>query len=134
VVFGYQPAPGDDGEPDGEGILRGGTPQKSSYRSHGFSVIYTEAIRDHTFEKHNGQEPDPYEFNQTSRTNFLTNLYLQRLYGVIAHEISHGPGKHHPNIDHAENGIMDKEAGDLDTVQYFPRTLLRFRSATSWTD
>ncbi len=135
VVFGYQPSASEDGDPDREVPLRGGTPKKAVPRSsHGFSVVYMESVRDAEFSKRLVEDPDLGDFNLINNQSYLTGRYLKGLYGVIAHEIGHAPGRQGPGTDHAELGLMDEVSPPIDVDVFTAATIKRFRTATTWSD
>jgi hypothetical protein len=143
VAFGYQAGSdiagvpsgyGEDGDPDTEEPLRGVTPKAASiFEPFGYCVIYVEAIRDHAFSQRPHDPIPPHHFNLPEKKQFLTGRYLQRLYGVIAHEIGHAPGRQSENADHEEDNVMQKEGAELDSTVFSPASLKRFRSVASWT-
>jgi len=140
VVFGYQAAFPDDGEPDRETSLSGGTPKTSPFligganRPFGYSVIFMEAIREHAFTPGlNSGSILPANFADASWTIFLRSRYLHTLYGTIAHEISHAPGRQSEKSDHVEEGMMTAGAPTITETTFLPQTVRRFRQAVSWT-
>lgn len=148
VVFGYQShfAFGgipigltDDGDPDDEYPLLGGTPETNprlpvgANTPFGYSVIFMENLRDDAFGTRGGLSPAPAAFTNATMAAFLAQQYQNRLKSVIAHEIGHAPGRQSENSDHDEEQIM-RNGGALSLAAGFsPKTQRRFRTAESWT-
>ncbi len=126
VTMGYQPAEHEDLDPHAEAPLVGVTAETpGTWHAHGFSVIYTETIRDTAYE---GGIPASY---QPANHFDLEQRYYRLLFGTIAHETGHAPGRNWENTDHNEQGLMQK-GGNSITIPFTPQTLLRFRLSTSW--
>ena len=138
VVFGYQPEKSEDGDGREELPLSGESPyHRFSGQPAGYSVIWYEALRDYTFGA--GREkvdPHPANFNIGFQADFYRNAYTNWLYGTIAHELGHGPGRQEESADHDELGLMRAGADKIDEASavFTPKTILRFRSRPSWTD
>src|SRR5213595_91727 len=65
--------------------------------------IYMEAIRE------NGhRDTSDAAFNQSAQWPLLRANYSNELYGVVAHEVGHGPGSLGEGHDHNELGLMIK--------------------------
>jgi hypothetical protein len=141
VAFGYQAGPSDDGEPEVEFPDMGETPKRlnliiNGFDSFGFSVVWLEGIRDNVFGeygKRRASDPTASQFMNPDRAAALAHQYNDLTYGVISHEIGHAPGKQWALNDHGENGLMQPGAAAINAVGFFPRTITRFRSTTSWT-
>jgi hypothetical protein len=140
VVFGYQSTSPDDGEPDAETPLSGVTPETSKHlpvganRPLGYSVVYVESIRDYEFGRRSASDPTPSEFVHPIRAPQRRDQYLQRILVVTSHEIGHAPGRGSESSDHSELEIMEAGGPQFFTKEVFsPRTIARFRQATSWT-
>lgn len=141
VVYGYQPSRSEDGDPDGESALEGGTPKWRFIDPHpmnqalGFSVVFMESVRDVAIERNPGGV-----FTNSSPAS-LTDLrlrYWSRLAGQTAHEVGHAPGRQGESGDHAEEHLM-KSGGDsypgpdANVLQKFaPATIRRFRGTPQW--
>lgn len=140
VVFGYQSTSPDDGEPDAEVPLSGGTPETSPFligdrnRPFGYSVVFLENIRDYEFGRRAASDPIPSHFTNAIRVVSLRKQYVQRIFAVTAHEIGHAPGRAYETSDHAEDDIMVSGASQsIEGFPFGPKTIARFREATSWT-
>ena len=144
VVFGYQADISADGEPDLEEPLRGGTPKRSPLlpvlrnQPFGYSVIYMEALRDLAFGLHRPSRTSgltPILF--ISSASDLRLIYWGDVYGAVAHELAHAPGRQ-PGLDlfndHDELGLMAKGGDSIYKTGFMPKTIKRFRNATSWTE
>jgi hypothetical protein len=144
LVFAYQPQTViggipfgfiDDGDSDNEVPSSGGTPKsRPSYESYGYSVIYMESIRDYEFGRRSDSDAPPAYFTNAFQAPLLAMRYTNSLYGVIAHELGHGPGRQGEREDHREQGTM-MEGGpfSLASDPFSPKTIARFRRAQSWT-
>jgi hypothetical protein len=140
VVFGYQAGPSDDGEPELEFPDMGETPKQlnliiNGADSFGFSVVWLEGIRDSVFgeyPKRRASDPLPAHFMDSVRATSLQQSYTYSIYGVMAHEIGHAPGKQWAFTDHAEGGLMRRGAANITEESFRPKTIKRFRSVTSW--
>jgi hypothetical protein len=140
VVFGYQAGTLDDGEPDSETPLSGGTIKNGPFspiepnKPHGYSAIFPEAIRDRNFGLNRDEVArEPADFTVPGNASALREVFLHDLYGVIAHEVGHAPGRQSESADHKETGIMEEGAPRISEAAFSPRTILRFRKAPSWT-
>jgi hypothetical protein len=144
VVFGYQPRSvilgipsglWDDGDPDVEIPLSGGTPETGVGNvPFGYSVVFLEALRDYEFGRRDPAYLIPARVLDSFWAPTLRTQYLERLYAVISHEIGHGPGRQSEGADHSETGIM-MEGGPQSLVgdRFWPRSIKRFREVPSWT-
>ena len=141
VVFGYQSTASDDGEPDEEIPLSGGTPEtrvptvpEQLYIAVGYSVGFLENIRDYEFGRRGNSPPRPGDFIHPIRAPDLANQFIQRMYAVLAHEIGHPPGRRSESDDHDESGILETGAPQsLAGDSFSPKSIARFRRATNWT-
>lgn len=134
VTFGYQPDPTDDFDPKTEGPLLGVTLKKSVVLEGGVSGVFVETIRDVAIDGlvagNNLSQFYP-EYRKT---------YTNWLSGVFAHEIGHAPGNQSEGADHDEDGLMNKGGQELRFLNgqplllFTPKTIKRFRSATSWSN
>jgi len=140
VTFGYQPATNilgsvQDGDPDTEARLLGGTPKSRwlwSYASKGFAAIFVETIRDYVFrDLRSAADKEKIKTNVLFQKNFRNRMY-NWLLGIIVHEIGHSPGGQTESGDHEESGIM-KEEGDSIDGGFTPGTIKRFRDTKNWT-
>ncbi|MFA6962524.1 MAG: hypothetical protein WC205_17340 [Opitutaceae bacterium] len=124
----YQPLISKDGDPNPEPPLQGGTPKAGvTSSSFGFSVIYMESNR----ELEISSPLQPSSLANAEVMQGFNDRYYSRLYGTIAHEIAHAPGKQQEGIDHSEGGLMS-DGGAKINVDFTMKSLRRFRSATSW--
>jgi hypothetical protein len=116
VIAAYQPSIAEDGDPDSENDT--GASQGMTNALSIDSLIYLETIRD-------GSRVGSGIVDE----NLLRNL----LYGVVAHEIAHGPGSilRGPEADHLEGGLMRKGSG-LISETFRAKTILRFRLTDRW--
>jgi hypothetical protein len=140
VVFGYQANGPQDGDPDAETPLSGGTPKTSPFlvgdanRALGYSVVYLEAIRDYEFGRRAASDPLPADFVDPIRAPHRRDQYLQRIRVIAAHEIGHAPGRNSESSDHSEDDIMVAGGPQFfDKAVFSPRTISRFRRTPSWT-
>jgi Concanavalin A-like lectin/glucanases superfamily/Calx-beta domain len=123
--FGYQADAPQDGDPDLESALLGGTPKGLIFDAR-FSAIYVEAVRDdwagpnRTFIR-----PGPFQ-----NIPKAVNNYWKKIAGTVAHETGHAPGGNGGDTDHAESGMM--QDGNIDLESYSSPTISRFRKAQSW--
>jgi hypothetical protein len=143
VAYGYQPAGSDDGDPDSESALEGGTPKwrlldpHPTHQALGYSVLFMEAVRDVAI----GRVPSGTFTNSNQITiDGLRLIYWSRLAGQTAHEVGHAPGRQSELNDHFEQGLM-KSGGEFypgagaHVLQMFsPATIRRFRATTQWND
>ena len=139
VVFGYQPDAPQDGDGKEEVPLTGGSPYNLVTKEpFGYSVVYLEAIRDLAFGVgRDKSDTDLGEFNSATWGPFHQARLTNWVYGVIAHELGHAPGRQGETADHTEAGLMQEGASPIDDQQsgvFTPKTILRFRSRPSWTD
>jgi hypothetical protein len=148
VVFGYQSEAvigigipfglRDDGDPDTEIPVEGAVPKTSPLagpdrnRPFGYAVIFMENIRDAQFGRR-GAALGPINYVIPDTAANLADRYLQNLYAVIAHEIGHAPGRQWGKTDHDEGKIMQSGASQSVAAKFSSKTILRFRSAASWT-
>lgn len=140
VGFGYQPGAGGDGDGHEEIPLSGGTPQTSPWlvgdnnRPFGYCVVFLESIRDYEFGVGRiARDPDPARFKDPQKASLLRSEYLGWIYGVIAHELGHGPGRQSEAADHDEESLMRKGGSNIDDEGWAAKTLRRFRTSPSWT-
>jgi hypothetical protein len=141
VAFGHQPEQYQDGDPDQEVPLSGGTPKTGLLPSpntpYGYSVVFLESIRDYDWSTRVNPAFKSADFQNQLIANTRSFNYASWIYGVTAHEIGHAPGRQTETGDHGEAG--KSEAGLMvtggSTIQdgFVNRTVRRFRSATSWT-
>jgi hypothetical protein len=139
VVFCFQNKEQNDYDPD-LGTAEVG--QTYSYPRVGFvgkqkvSAIFMETIRDWDFE--NFTSSGMQNLTPAKRLS-LRRQYWDRVAGVVAHEIGHGPlaVEDDPDSvegvgDHGEGGIMIRGSAVPSTNKFEPSTMLRFRSAKRW--
>jgi hypothetical protein len=133
VVFAYQAASWEDGDPDVENPTKGNNPKTiATLAPNGMSVLYFESIRDELF----GIRPEPIpraNLNNPALASRYRDYYEQWILGIIAHELGHAPGRRAGSSDHGEDGIMISGGGPAQGNRFNPRTVRRFRSVTSWT-
>lgn len=122
VSFGYQPQTGQDGDPDPERALCGGTP-KLCPAAKGLSVIFVESVREDWGASYAAGTVIG------NRTSAYKN-YWDEIAGDIGHEIGHSPLGHLEDTDHNEHGLM--EVGNIHLSELSKDTIQRFRTATSW--
>lgn len=122
VIASYQPPAlgplGPDGDPDtefGPSDIGDGPTGGLTFRYAMDSLIYLETLRDF----YNGRLAGGSKLSD-------------EIYGVVAHEIGHGPGGATRPDDHLEEGLMQGNAGSIDMTFFSPKTILRFRKATRW--
>jgi hypothetical protein len=136
VCFGYQPGVREDGDgPQEEIPLLGGSPYiRLTGEPYGYSVIFLESIRDNEFGVGRPKaDPAPADFKIPQSAAFLRGLYANWLYGVIAHELGHGPGREGEGDDHDEGDLMQTGGNAIHVDAFHPLTIRRFRSVASWT-
>jgi hypothetical protein len=117
VSFGYQPATSEDGDPDGESPLYGGTPEPLGI-SRGYSVVFVESVRE--------------KWSISAPTNQLYDYYWVFLCGTVAHELAHSPGSQGEGADHEEHGLLDEGEINMKENNFAPKTVKRMRTASSW--
>lgn len=130
LVLGYQPSSSEDGDPDAESggePLRGATPKNLFGTSQGYSVIFTEAVRDRLF-----KTIPLSSFTNADGYPILRSIYTNEMLGIIVHEIGHSPGAQLEGTDHAEGGLMITGAAAIDFGGFEPVTIKRFRKAAAW--
>jgi hypothetical protein len=157
VIFAHQFGVNDDADPFSEVASTTGAPSPTrgvcvkvwpilSNPNHafGYAYVFIEAIRD-------------YAFTGSALTSYTTDKDATRarlwreIYGAVAHEIGHSPGRQHPDNDHSEPGLMSGGGGQVmgtrpdqlppllyeDPISakgFSPVTIRRFRTAKSWSD
>jgi hypothetical protein len=133
IVFGCQSNDDSDLDPNaGEGPYKGFTPVDGGNVADGYSVVFTEIIRDHIlqFYPHLVYSDRPITNAEIAT---LGSMFRNELFGVAAHEILHAPGKAPAEVDHSELGIMRHSGGSI-TDFVAPETLLRVRRSRKWSD
>jgi hypothetical protein len=127
VTIGYQPDFSEDRDNNNENPLLGVTPENPlTDAAFGYSAIYDETIRDYAYEIFRADQYQPSIYPNIER------YYYGLLFGIIAHETGHAPGKRGEGDDHAEKGLM-KQYGDQIAVDFSPQSIKRFRTSKSWT-
>jgi len=133
VTYGFQPKASEDGDPFSEGLKYGATPFEltgNGFEGLGYSAIYIESIREHVmFSDVPSYFLDPAAFSSDAALSDRRRRYEVRLWGVIAHEIGHGPTS--SGDDHLEFGLMRDGGTDI-TEDFSAASLLRFRSVENW--
>jgi hypothetical protein len=131
VAFAYQPDSSTDGDPStGGNIDRGGTPDIGWTQIDtfiGVSVIYMESNREATF----GENLSAQFLSNQETMKYYKRTYWMNLFGTIAHEIGHAPGRETPGHDHSEQGLM-ADGGSTITTDFSSATIRRFRSVSKW--
>lgn len=130
LVFGYQSENSDDGDPNYQPPLQGGTPKTGALHdiSRGYSVVYIEANREKEF----GYVSPQLLANPTFMRGRHVEYY-KLLYGTVAHEIGHSPGKQWEDTDHDEGGLMQSGGSKID-IDFTPASVRRFRPTKSWSN
>ena len=128
LMFGYQAARAEDGEPNEEAPLAGVTRKSLGGILHSFCVVYTEAIRERIFSR-----VAPQLFTLPNDAKSLNAQYLEDLYVVMAHEIGHAPGGQSGQADHAEDLVMKAGSDGVSRASFSGKTIRRFRNTTQWT-
>lgn len=117
----------EDADPNSEAPTLGITPKKiMGINPGGVSFVFLETIRDAL------AEPASWP-GLPAGYPALRNNYYGLVYGVMAHEIGHYPGKQSANDDHGELGLMQNEAATID-VPFSAKSILRFRKPASWSN
>ena len=136
IVLGHEGSETEDGEPDNEEPLLGiNADDFVPSNLEKFCVVYLEAVRDKSWGL-NRENTTLLEarFDSDQWAPTYRDFYLDRLYGVIAHELGHAPGTGLQSLlDHLEQGIMQKGASTPSTDSFSTATIQRFRSALKWT-
>jgi len=134
IVFAYQFVEHEDGDPDREGFIEGVTEKSLSLfnwlGAKGWSVIYLEANRERTFSIFLN---NPEAFTGTLTAPVIRANYTNAVFGTVAHELGHAPGKHLGATDHKEGNLMKPEGAQINENVFSPSTILRFRKTNKWT-
>jgi hypothetical protein len=127
VTIGYQPDFPEDRDNNEESALQGVTPENPvTSGAFGYTAIYEETIRDNAYEIYTANRYVPANYSGFERD------YYYLLFGTIAHEVGHAPGKLGEGSDHGEGQLMKVEGNQI-TSDFSPATLRRFRRSSSWT-
>ncbi len=135
VVFGLQPKASQDGDPESENPLLGGTPltlAAGGWRSLGYSAIYLEPLRERIITQTTLERYLYYPEFFFAPVDIVDRQDRHRALklGTIAHEIGHGPTEGNDD-DHDDSGLMRGGGGDI-SVDFGPQAIFRFRSTTNW--
>ena len=108
VVFAYQDDPSEDGEPDDEEPNLGiNADDDATTTLDGFCVVFVEGVRDKVWGiDRDGITVSASQFYVSQPAALYKSLYLDRLYGVIIHEVGHAPPGPLLQFDHSERGLM----------------------------
>jgi hypothetical protein len=120
VVFAYQPKESEDADPS-EGEVAYGVTDSTL----GFSLLFVEIIRER------GIGNNPIIFTESQKEEVRAD-YKNLILGTLAHEIGHVPLGFPEESSHGEFGLMQKGAGDINKLDFTPKTIRRFRSGVSW--
>jgi len=135
VIFAFEPNASYSGDPirADSPVNLGGTPKQivsiPPFKSHGYSVVYVEPIRDLEIAD---SYSDDFVFSPAF-AELLRGKILALLWGTVAHEIGHSPGNQSEGGDHSELGLM-KEGGAPIGTDFSAKSLKRFRAASGWRD
>lgn len=126
VVAAFQPNESEDIDPDAP---PGGELPTLGHCHGGDALIFTEIFRDN--------------FKISLRSPLIETVLKAKRDSIVAHELGHGPstgwiwinvgldGWFIDTADHLEGGLMDAVSNEGD-IEFFPKTLKRFRSTDRW--